>query len=436
MRPIDEDGELLPVLGLEADRFLHARNGDNLLTPFQCDWCHFANLLGRHPSLASSSDLRLLKCIRRSNLDAFWALEPLTVRRNLDEIKRGLTLASSFGFAHQLFRPLGPFPLDDSFGMGAAVIMQLRSLDQGKYSSFLQFETVRKFRSAVSNVYHASLEGQGAMVMAKDTRKLVVTECPTYGSWFEKTMKGMHKRMGDDVRPDRALALDILKEIMKLLESDWQHSTTEARLPLALEASFYLIAYTLALRGEEVPLVEIKGTRRHWAQSSAHATPHIIIALLGRFKNEIGESYHLMPVVPSTPRGLEPKKWIERALEEWERRGVIRGYFFQNAQGERLPPSHFEPQFFDRLERVKSLRPDLIPPHTDIMQEYGVSRSFRRGATSEVTNLGLPNEVIEANGRWRKSQISGPRRAHVTIREHYTDVRLTLNLLLRFSQAL
>jgi len=228
---------------------------------------------------------------------------------------------------------------------------------------------------------------------------------------------------------------------MEFISSDWDcvppNSSPFQRLEIALEASFYLIAYTLALRGEEVPLAKIKGIRRHWNQGLTHPTiPHITIALLGRFKNEIGESYHLMPVVASTPRGLEPKKWVGRALGKWEKCGVLRGYLFSSTQGDRLPASYFEPRFLDRLEQVKFAYPELIPPHTNPSAEYGVSRSFRRGATSEVTNQGIPSEVIEANGRWRKSQTSGSQRAKVSIREHYTDIRLTLNLLLRFSQAL
>jgi hypothetical protein len=46
------------------------------------------------------------------------------------------------------------------------------------------------------------MEGQQAMVMAKDTRKLVVTKCPTYGEFFERFVKGMHKRIGEIVKPD------------------------------------------------------------------------------------------------------------------------------------------------------------------------------------------------------------------------------------------
>jgi hypothetical protein len=93
--------------------------------------------------------------------------------------------------------------------------MQLRSLEHGSYAHHLQFETIHTFRSAVSNIYHASVEGQGTVVIDKDTKKLVVTECLTYGFWFEPCMKGMHERMGVIVRADRALTLDILLKIMK-----------------------------------------------------------------------------------------------------------------------------------------------------------------------------------------------------------------------------
>jgi hypothetical protein len=42
--------------------------------------------------------------------------------------------------------------------------------------------------------------------MVKDTKKLSVTKCPTYGLWFKKFMKGCHERMGEIVKPDRVLS--------------------------------------------------------------------------------------------------------------------------------------------------------------------------------------------------------------------------------------
>jgi hypothetical protein len=121
-----------------------------------------------------------------------------------------------------------------------------------------------------------------------------------------------------------------------------------------------------------------------------------------------------MPVVASTPRGLEPKKWVGRALDEWEKCGVLRGYLLCSTQGDRLPASYFEPRFLDRLEQVKFAYPELIPPHTNPSAEYGVSRSFRCGAISEVTNQGIPPLVewfgseIVSLGSWVRFPPKGP----------------------------
>jgi hypothetical protein len=60
------------------------------------------------------------------------------------------------------------------------------------------------------------------MVMVKDTRKMTVTKCPTYGLWFEKFMKGCHKCMGEIVKPDQALSTCILLEILLILDSEWK----------------------------------------------------------------------------------------------------------------------------------------------------------------------------------------------------------------------
>jgi hypothetical protein len=105
--------------------------------------------------------------------------------------------------------------------MSAAIIMQLCSLEKGKYTDHLQFETITKFHSAVSNIYHALVEGQKAVVMAKDTQKLVISECPTYSQSYEKYIKGMPKCLGYDVRPDCTLSFEILLEILLLLDAEW-----------------------------------------------------------------------------------------------------------------------------------------------------------------------------------------------------------------------
>ena len=90
--------------------------------------------------------------------------------------------------------------------MVEAILILERSTDAGKYADMIQFGTMRKMRSMFSNIYHASAKGQTSMVLAKDTKKMSVSACKTHGEFFERFIRGAHKRMGDIVRPDRALS--------------------------------------------------------------------------------------------------------------------------------------------------------------------------------------------------------------------------------------
>mmetsp|Transcript_15422 Transcript_15422/g.21975 ORF Transcript_15422/g.21975 Transcript_15422/m.21975 type:complete len:108 (+) Transcript_15422:3941-4264(+) len=107
---------------------------------------------------------------------------------------------------------------------------------------------MRKMRSMFSNMYSASSKGNGGMVMAKDARKMTVTQCKTHGEFFERFVRGAHKRMGDIVKPDRTLSLPILHVIMDILEQEWELADEEGHCSIALEASFYLIAFCGGLR--------------------------------------------------------------------------------------------------------------------------------------------------------------------------------------------
>jgi hypothetical protein len=389
----------------------------------------------RDPVPTLAQDLRILKCIRRANLDSLWSVEPRTAARTLSECRRGSDIAASLGFKHKLFQPMGPFPLQDTFGMSAAIVILQNSLNPGKYDKHVQFGTIRKFRSAFSNAYHASAQGQDAMVMAKDTRKMTVTKCPTYGLWFEKFMRGCHKRMGEIVKPDRALSTAILLEILNILELEWANHPTK-RFQISHEGAFYVIAFCCALRGEEVPLVDLFGVKKHWSRSTSEDPPHVIVALLGRFKGEIGENYHLLPIVTKTASGIDNMKWIGRLVNELTSRGVNDGPLFRDFNNQRIKAHSLESTFFDRLEQIQAMRPDLISPSDDVIEDYGIYRSFRRGSTSEATNKGLPPEVIDLNNRWRKFHKAGASRPTLAMRDHYSDVRLTLNQSLRYSAIL
>jgi hypothetical protein len=158
----------------------------------------------------------------------------------------------------------------------------------------------------------------------------------------------------------------------------------------------------------------------------------MVITLLGRFKDEIGESYHLIPIMASTPRVLHPRKWVGRVLEEYQKIGIQRGCMYRNADGTWL--------------KIKKLNQNLtktrIDKHQKTRYNYSkkwcgwrvwCSRSFWRWGTSEATNKGAPDTVIELNGRWRKSNQGGARKLNATIHEHNIDIRLVLDQLQEFS---
>jgi hypothetical protein len=252
-KPLVEGG-VVTLEEVDQHRFLRGRDGDHLVTPFQCNLCHFHNIMRRDPIQNLPQDLHIQKLIRRANLDTLWAWEPNTVQTTLSLARQGASIAASLGFKDKLFKPMRSFPVDNLFGMGEAIDMLQSSLRPGRNDTLVQFGTVQKFRSSFSNIHHASVQGLQASVMAKDTRKLTVTNCPMYGEFFKRFVRGMHKRMGEIMKQDRALSLDILFVIFQALEQDWSTATAEdERLTLAMEGAFYIVAYCCALRGEEVP---------------------------------------------------------------------------------------------------------------------------------------------------------------------------------------
>lgn len=94
----------------------------------------------------------------------------------------------------------------------------------------------------------------------------------------------------------------------------------------------------------------------------------------------------MMSVMASTSRGLHPRIWVSRVLEEYQRIGIQRGYTYRNLDGTKLKVKVMEPKFHERLELIKIKKASFIPQEVDVIEEYGVSRSFQRGGTSEATN--------------------------------------------------
>jgi hypothetical protein len=341
---------------------------------------------GRDPSMSSTNDRLTLSFVRRANLDALWSRETSTVTGNLSIARKMESCGEDIGI-RSVSPPMGPFPLEDTFGMKVACALLKRSLDPGKWEEHVQFATARRIRSAYSNVFHASCQVGLVSVMAYETSKTYQTSCQTYGYWFDRFILGCHKRMGDMVVSDYALSAEIFREILMEIECDWEDATTEtARDQLAEFASVMIFGYCCGLRGEEIVKVDTAGFLKYLEAGREHDTcPHVVVPLLGRLKGETGERYHMMILARVTESGLEPGKWADRLGEALRRRPSQNGFVFQSKKGKQAKIGEYEDEFLDRLVQARISRPSLFAPDLKVTEVYSLQRSLRRGSTRAAT---------------------------------------------------
>ncbi len=177
----------------------HARDGDHLVTPFQCNLCKFQNLQRRNPIASSLVDDMLLCCIRRVNIDAMRGRESSTVAATLRAMGHMVKMWTRVRLTPS-FPPLGPYPVAVSFGFSVAIAIVMKSLEPGKYALHQQFETIRKLRGAYSNVFMASLSRTGSLqTVGGDWANYFLTDSPTQSLFFERFSRGCLCRMGQTV---------------------------------------------------------------------------------------------------------------------------------------------------------------------------------------------------------------------------------------------
>jgi hypothetical protein len=201
------------------------------------------------------------------------------------------------------------------------------------------------------------------VVMTQGTSKTYVTDCPSYSYWFERFMRGVNKRMGEEVRSDYALSVKVLHKIMGNLDTRWREATTAPRRKEIVEIAFFLLlTFCLGLRGEEVVKMDIGGFFTYFEAGKNHGEhPHVMVPLQGRFKGETGERWHLLPIVWRTRSGLEVGEWATRMRDSLLERGRVHGFVFANARGKQAKASTYEPRFFEQLNFVRGRHRDLFP---------------------------------------------------------------------------
>jgi len=162
----------------------------------------------------------------------------------------------------------------------------------------------------------------------------------------------------------------------------------------------------------------------------------VMVPLLGRYKTENAERYHLTPLVLRSASGLEFGRWVSRLADAKQMQGLTHRPAFSDDRGNVIDPRWVEMEILDRFRAIQEKDSAIIKSDVQVYEEYGISRSFRRGATTEARNQKVSDSDINLMNRWRNFEKAGGKRPRMRMQDHYSDTALLIPSLLCFSQAL
>ena len=119
-----------------------------------------------------------------------------------------------------------------------------------------------------------------------------------------------------------------------------------------------------------------------------------------------------------TDSGINILRWVERLVEDREEEGRTQGPAFCNSWGQIADSYTYEAGLIERLCMVQAANPTIIPPDVDIYEQFGISRSFRRGATSVARIRGVDDKVVRLINRWREFESARGRRPAMPMQKH------------------
>ena len=244
--------------------------------------------------------------------------------------------------------------------------------------------------------------------------------------------------MGVNRKQDEALSSEQVLAILEVGEAEWL-ATEDPRERREIEnvLAFVVIGYGASLRGEEVPLASIRGILAFWEENVGQG--FLTIALRGKFKGEDNLRWHLAPIVDETGSGIMVRKWVHRLLKA--RLGEIpagesqEGPLFVNQKGERASIADYDEAFRELVGKAMLRHPDKFSKKSEV-QDFSLRRSLRRGSTTQALNNNVAGPTVDLINRWRKREGARGSEPGLAMRQVYTQVRSSLDTMLRYSQSL
>jgi hypothetical protein len=389
------------------------------------------------------ADIRLLGYIRRVNLDIMWSKEPLTVGNTLRLLEKGKKMSAELGLP-PVSITVGPWPVQDKCGFQVAIEILRASQMPGKNSSaYSQFDSIRKIRSAYLTAFEASPERclENACLKSEKGQISTLLNSETQSKLFYMFMQGCEKRMGRLVKQDIGMSGGMMKAMLEIYENEIRSEdvSRERKRFIIVCASAFAILFTGALRGGEVFMIEASElVRRRDDGRDLGENGHVVVPLMGRFKNETGERNLVLVLANKTKSGIAVRRWVDRftALLLGEGRGGTTGPALCDEEGFMLERWKLNAEYHAVMQKIQSSSDTLIAKDIEVDKKFNVYRSFRRGATTQAKEQGVSEATIAMNNRWRKVQLKQGGLPKLPMSQLYVEMSQALTSKLRFSKSL
>jgi len=337
--------------------------------------------------------------------------------------------------AGPFFHP-GPLPVFDHCGYRIAVSILLLSTNPGKHSStHTQYDTLRSYRATFSNFARASADSNRPSLTLGDLngnyQRLTEDEAGSF--FFKRFMLGLRSRMGQIHKPNLAMSIELIIELIKKLEERLESAGDIEEVHLFSSVLTYVvISYVISLRGPEGFLLDLKGLLQHWNRSE----DYVIIALLGRLKGEQHDLQHLIPCSNVTSSGIQVRRTISNHLKIKELANLIDGPAISNQEGKIYPTKLVDDTVHELLIDMFQNSTHLFPPSIDspekITTSYQCFRTFRRTSATRAAEAGVSSLDTNAINRWQESR-DKKKSTSSNMHQHYTQFELLVKPFLRYT---
>ena len=419
----------------DSDEYRSARDGDHLITPFECDLCIFIKLKNRYPISTCDKDKRLAACIRRISLDAFWSRASTTVANNLRLVKKSISLSESVGLLPP-FLSQGPLPEWDHCGYQVAINMVLYSTKAGRYDKlYIQFDTIRHLRSAFSNFEKTMMIGPD-LTVGMNSKSGCDKESVTHTIWFRRFYSGCKARMGQIVKPNLALTTDLIVSLAnRLMRMCSEASDKEEKFNLVVFGSYVVVTYVISLRGSEGLMLDLTVINRELMSDRDYC----IIALKGKVKGESSHRDHLFPTCIQTSSGINVRRWLRMLSAAQAMAGRNGGPAITGWDGSLLSTNKLDARLHEHLSAMFEegfTFPFEIKTLEDIYERFSVFRSLRRASATWAIEQNVSVNDTDVVNRWKSTEASKGKKPNRPMRQHYAEISKLTQPFLRHTLAM